>query len=125
MLVHEWTKVKIKEVKMTSHEKQKSYKQEIKGLGSMIVQNGLYGTLAFYNVKKEKKEFEEVAKVIVKQLKDLASTYLNIKDFDQFPPLENEKYLRAQELAIEAVSWLRRYADILIKEEEEEKNDNS
>lgn len=123
MLVHEWAKEKIKNI--SQKEIKGKYKQEIKGLGSMIVQNGLYGTLAFYNVKKEKKEFEEVAKVIVKQLKDLASTYLNIKDFDQFPPLENEKYLRAQELAIEAVSWLRRYADILIKEEEEEKNDNS
>lgn len=114
MLVHEWAKEKVKEVKNMSHEEQKSYKQEIKGLGSMIVQNGLYGTLAFYNVKQSNKP---AAGIIINQLSDLVRKFLSIENLNEFPQLDNAKYLHAQELVLEAISWLRRYADILIEEE--------
>ena len=110
MTLSEWAKVQVTRI-IEEDRVRENYLQEIKGLGSMITQNGIYGTLAFYKVKINNKP---AAETIISQLNNLAEDYLNINNLDNFPELSNSVYLRLQALAIDAVSWLRRYADILL-----------
>ncbi|OAA26687.1 hypothetical protein AT15_06320 [Kosmotoga arenicorallina S304] len=109
MTLSEWAKIQVSSVVKNVQE---NYCQEIKGLGSMLTQNGIYGTLAFYKVKKANKP---AAETIISQFKRLALDYLKIENLEDFPELSNSQYLKLQALAVEATSWLRRYADILLR----------
>jgi hypothetical protein len=42
---------------------------------------------------------------------------MQIADITKMEPINDLYYLKAQAFAIEAIKWLRRYADILIEDE--------
>lgn len=113
MKLNQWAKEKVKSIAINKNIR-KSYKSEIKGLGSMVTQNGLYGTLAFYLVKDSNKP---AAESIRNQIAELLQDRLDITNINDFPELNNDVYLRAQELVLDAISWLRRYADIFIEDD--------
>ncbi|KAF2956646.1 type III-B CRISPR module-associated protein Cmr5 [Marinitoga sp. 38H-ov] len=92
----------------------KSYKKEyrsfIKGLGSMIIQNGLYGTLVFLKAKGKEHHlqiFNDIEEFLTK--KDL------IKGDDLLEFLEKTDNLSLiQDRVLEFANWYRRYVDIFI-----------
>ncbi|MDN5342616.1 MAG: CRISPR-associated protein Cmr5 [Oceanotoga sp.] len=101
-----------------------NYKSSIKSLGSMIIQNGLYGTVVFYRAKKDnhyKYILEDMSKFFEKfyDYKDKKDNFLSLLEF-----LEKEKLNEYQDRMLEFTNWYRRYADIFIEKDEktEEKN---
>lgn len=89
------------------------FKSEIKGLGSMIIQNGLYGTIAYM---KAKDSSNNEYKKIVKILDDGCKYFKKIEKISNFDEMEDNKYLETQDLILDIIKWLRRYVDIFIKE---------
>lgn len=79
----------------------------IKGLGSMIIQNGLLGTLIFMEVK-EKAHHKLIYEDVLKFLDWKGYKYGKEKNI-QFA--ENE-YLKISQEVLNLITWLRRYADI-------------
>lgn len=98
------------------------YLRRAKGLGSMIIQNGLAGTVLFLKKKGPQEILEHLDKLIAyktkienvseKIVKDIKSDQKS--DQEQHGELTSEQYLKAQNAALEAAKWLRRYADILL-----------
>ncbi|MGC9771003.1 type III-B CRISPR module-associated protein Cmr5 [Fervidobacterium islandicum] len=96
-------------VNKEQNEKEK-YLNTVKGLGSMIIQNGLYGTILFLMVKKQDKIIEHIDKLIEVQT--------GVKNFSALVKegevQRNTEYFKRQYAALEGVKWLRRYADIYL-----------
>jgi CRISPR-associated protein Cmr5 len=92
----------------------KEYKTLIRGLGPMIIQNGLYGTLVFY-ISKGKDHHNAVVEDIRLYLERINIVNAN-NNYDLLKKLEGEVYIQAQEKILDFVNWYRRYADIFIKE---------
>ncbi|KAF2961059.1 type III-B CRISPR module-associated protein Cmr5 [Fervidobacterium sp. 2310opik-2] len=99
----------------------KKYVSRIKGLGSLIVQNGLAGAIVFIKAK----EKGQAGKAILDHLNKIIEEKTGEKDFvekitnpDNTEEIMQSKYLQIQMTALEGVKWLRRYADILLSEEE-------
>jgi len=113
--LNDWAKERISYVLQKNDKVQKSYKSEIKGLGSMILQNGLYGTIAYYKVRKKDSSQE-----ILGDLKELLAERMKIVDVTQMNPINDLDYMKAQAIVLEAIKWLRRYADILIEGEDDD-----
>ncbi|BBE31757.1 hypothetical protein OSSY52_18980 [Tepiditoga spiralis] len=99
-----------------------TYRSLIKGLGSQIIQNGLYGTLVFLDAK-NKEHHKAVSEDIIYFLKEsnIYTTNDHIYDF-----LEKENNLMlAQDKVLEFVGWYRRFADIFIRNDKNTGSDNS
>ncbi|WGS65178.1 type III-B CRISPR module-associated protein Cmr5 [Marinitoga aeolica] len=93
-----------------NEEDKKIYRSLIKGLGSMIIQNGLYGTLVFLRAK---------AKTHHLAVFDDIQHFLKEKNLfqgdDLLEFLENTENLSViQDRVLEFTNWYRRYADIFI-----------
>ncbi|HPE69772.1 MAG TPA: type III-B CRISPR module-associated protein Cmr5 [Thermotogota bacterium] len=91
------------------------YKNLVKGLGAMIIQNGLLGTIVFLRVKAaDRKPHRAVIEDI--------QAFLNNEGYrvDLFGDISfrDEEYLQITTRVLEMVKWLRRYVDILIQGEE-------
>ncbi|AEX84854.1 CRISPR-associated protein Cmr5 [Marinitoga sp. 1135] len=87
------------------------YRSLIKGLGSMIIQNGLYGTLVFLKAK-NKDHHKAVFNDIEQYLKEKGL----FKGEDLLTFLENTEELSTiQEKVLEFTNWYRRYVDIFIQ----------
>ncbi|BBE30572.1 hypothetical protein OSSY52_07130 [Tepiditoga spiralis] len=115
----------------------KAYKSTIKGLGSMIIQNGLYGTVIFYrskmNPKSEKKDKEKNKKADEKKyieyiLDDLCAFFEEFYDFENIEKdnynnflefLEKGNLKEFQDRILSFVGWYRRYADIFIEKDKD------
>ena len=110
--LNDWAKQRVSSVLQKNDKVQKSYKSEIKGLGSMILQNGLYGTIAYYKVREK-----DSSQQILSDIKELFKNKMQIADITKMEPINDLDYMKAQALALEAIKWLRRYADILIEDE--------
>jgi CRISPR-associated protein Cmr5 len=85
------------------------YKSLIKGLGSMIIQNGVYGTTVFLMAKGK-----EHHNAVVEDLKYYLSKiglYDGKKDFLTFLE-ETPKLPIIQDKVLEFVDWYRRYVEI-------------
>ncbi|HNU23230.1 MAG TPA: type III-B CRISPR module-associated protein Cmr5 [Mesotoga sp.] len=111
--LNDWAKQRVTSILGKSEKVQKSYKSEIKGLGSMLLQNGLYGTIAYYKVREK-----DSSKEILDHLKSLLLERMDIPDITEMNPINDFDYIKAQTIVLEAVKWLRRYADILIEGED-------
>lgn len=108
----------VKSMLQKPEDEQKEYLSWVRGLGSMIMQNGLAGAVLFLKVKKQD--------VIIDHLKKLLSTHAGLHGvIEQI--LNGDKtrdltYMKGQLAALEGVKWLRRYAEIfmgeLLKKEE-------
>jgi CRISPR-associated protein Cmr5 len=98
----------------------KSYRSLIIGLGAMIIQNGLYGTLVFLRAKGKRHHefvFEDIRIFLEKK------KYIKSKDVLEF--LEQTDNLSSiQERVLEFVNWYRRYAEIFIKTSNEDDENN-
>lgn len=91
----------------------KEYLSRVKGIGSLVIQNGLAGAVLFTkNIKKKgtEKVIEHLNKLIEEQtgIKDFSEKLINGEEFTQ------QAYLQMQYAALEGIKWLRRYADILL-----------
>lgn len=84
------------------------YKNLVKGLGSMIMQNGLLATLLFLKAK-NKPHHKAVLEDIFECLKKKGVANPEKMQF------EDKKYLFLTTEVLEMNKWLRRYADILIE----------
>ncbi len=111
--LNDWAKERVSSILGKCEKIQKSYKSEIKGLGSMLLQNGLYGTIAYYKVREK-----DSSKEILDHLKSLLLERMDIPDITEMNPINDFDYIKAQTIVLEAVKWLRRYADILIEGED-------
>lgn len=103
----------VKEMLKKPQNEQETYLSWVRGLGSMIMQNGLAGAVLFLKVKKQEE--------IVKHLKELLSIHglkSLIDEIIEDPKIQQHDYIRAQLVALEGVKWLRRYAEIFLKKEE-------
>ncbi len=88
------------------------YKNLVKGLGAMIIQNGLLGTMIFLETKAgEKKHFDAVLKDLQECLKKEGMNNPEKMEF------EEATYLQLTTKVLDMIKWLRRYADILIESE--------
>ena len=110
-----WSKNKVLEYLNSnpSKDKKKQFKSEVKGLGSMIIQNGLYGTIAYMKAKdSSSNEYEKIVRILDDGCKD----FKKIENISNFDEMEDNKYLETQDLILDIIKWLRRYVDIFIKE---------
>ncbi len=121
MEIRKWAKKQILDLlnNESSNEVKQDYLRKIKGLGNMIIQNGLFGAIAFHKVKKEKKG-NAGSKKIISQIQDFGECFLRIKDITDFPKLDNHDFLKSQRLFLEAVGWLRRFAEIYLGDDEDD-----
>jgi len=122
-LINDWAKKRVEEVTSIELEAQKSYKSEIKGLGSKILQNGLYGTIAYYKVKRNRESERRSSKaleLILRHIESAVKERIGIEHITDMEPIDDTTYMRAQESVVDAIKWLRRYADILIVTEGED-----
>ena len=107
--------------KIGSKEKKDKYLSTVKGLGSMIIQNGLYGTILFLKVKARN---EPINNELIKHLDTLIEIQTGEKNFSEKvingTAEQNSKYFKIQYAALEGVKWLRRYADIYLGGEEDD-----
>lgn len=95
----------------------KQYKATVKSMGSMIIQNGLYGTLVFYKAKSSKKEvYDSVYKDIFYYLKE-SGIFVCDKE-DVLEELQNTDLPYLQEKVLEFANWYRRFVDIYIPSED-------
>lgn len=99
----------VKEILKEKDEKEK-YLSNVKGLGSLIIQNGLAGAILFIKKKGSDKLIEHIDKIIKLQTgeEEFSQKIINGEDI---PP---QKYMQLQLAVLEGVKWLRRYADILL-----------
>lgn len=90
------------------------YHSRVIGLGSMIVQNGLAGTVLFVKIKGPDEVIQHLNELIEIQTgqRDFCNRIINGERIPQ------HEYIKAQFAAMEGVKWLRRYAEIFLKEEE-------
>jgi len=122
-LINDWAKKRVEEVLQLSSEAQKSYRSEIKGLGGMILQNGLFGTIAYYKVKRNRESERRSSKaleLILAHIEGAVIERIGIDRITEMEPIDDTTYMRAQESVVDATKWLRRYADILIATEGED-----
>lgn len=87
------------------------YKNLVKGLGAMIIQNGLLATLLF--LKAKGKDHHNAVLEDLNAFFKIKGLSVNIND----PVFEDKDYLKTTSMVLEMNKWLRRYADILIKAE--------
>lgn len=89
------------------------YLSRVTGLGSMIVQNGLAGTVLFVKIKGPEEVIQHLNELIEVQTgqKDFCNLIIEGKNISQ------HEYIKAQFAVMEGVKWLRRYAEIFLKEE--------
>lgn len=92
-----------------------AYRSTIKGIGSMIIQNGLYGTLLFLR-SKSKEHHCAILKDIKYYLEETKLVKENTKNIDELITLlENSENLSIiQNRVLEFVNWYRRYVEIFI-----------
>lgn len=103
----------IEEVK---EDEKDDYLRAVKNLGSMIVQNGLIGTILFLKEKGRDRVVDHLGKMI---------EYLTLEDGIVKKLMKNESldartYLKAQIAALECAKWLKRCGEILLGGEENE-----
>lgn len=98
-------------VKSVEEGKREDYLRAVKGLGSMIMENGIAATLLFL----KKKGLGDV----IGHLDKLLYLKTNIEDFSSRvidgkagEPLTASEYLSAQMAAVDCAGWLKRYAEI-------------
>lgn len=98
-------------VKSVEKGKREDYLRAVRGLGSMIMGNGIAATLLFL----KKKGLCDV----IGHLDELLYLKTNIEGFSSRvidekagKPLTAAEYLNAQMAAVDGVSWLKRYAEI-------------
>lgn len=89
------------------------YKNLVKGLGAMIIQNGLLGTMIFLEKKAKdgKAHFHAALSDIQEYLKKEGMNHPEQMAF------EESTYLSLTAKVLDMIKWLRRYADILIEGE--------
>jgi len=104
----------VKELQNSNNKEE--YLRAVKGLGNMIIQNGLAGTILFLKKKGPKEVLEHLDELVAYRTKIESISEKIVKDIkdnrDQSQGLTSEQYLKAQTAALEAAKWLRRYADI-------------
>ncbi|AJC73731.1 CRISPR-associated protein Cmr5 [Pseudothermotoga hypogea DSM 11164 = NBRC 106472] len=98
---------KVKEVANEAQSKQE-YLTLARKLGSMIIQNGLIGTITY--LKNKSQGF-----VILGHLYELVSQQIPV-DISKPESVPERDYFKVQAVALEASKWLKRYAEILLKE---------
>jgi len=98
-------------VKSVEDGKREDYLRAVRGLGSMIMENGIAATLLFM----KKKGLVDV----IRHLDELLYLKTNVEDFSSRvidekagKPLTAAEYLNAQMAAVDGASWLKRYAEI-------------
>ncbi|ABR31505.1 CRISPR-associated protein Cmr5 [Thermosipho melanesiensis] len=97
----------------------KSYKSLIKGLGAMIIQNGLYGTLVFLKAKGENKTSKKHYHYVFEDIKHFLNEKGLFSNNDILEYLERTENLsEIQERVLELVNWYRRYVEIFISDED-------
>ncbi len=85
-----------------------SFKNFFKGLGPMIMQNGLGQTIAYMQSKMEKKpEFGHVVGIFNKLFLSSGETSLTHKIVNNLPA---QKYIQMQREAIEYTGWMKKFA---------------
>ncbi len=96
------------------------YLRRVKGLGNMIIQNGLAGTVLFIKKKGPKEVLEHLDRLVEFKTKipNISEKIVNELKNTQNSTLDSNQYLEAQSAALEGVKWLRRYADIFLGGEE-------
>ncbi|MGC9797401.1 type III-B CRISPR module-associated protein Cmr5 [Fervidobacterium riparium] len=103
--------------KCNDPKKKEKYLSTVKGLGSMIIQNGLYGTILFLLVKGH----DDVVKHLDRVIKLQTGEENFSEKVKRAEALQNPQYFKIQYAALEGVKWLRRYADIYLGGEEDGK----
>jgi len=102
--VAEYAKVRV----IKNQSKGSEYKNLVKGLGAMIIQNGLLATLLFLK-SKDKPHHKAVMEDIFEFMKLRGIPNPQNMQYDE------SRYLRLTSEVLEMNKWLRRYADILIE----------
>ncbi|HEY8541167.1 MAG TPA: type III-B CRISPR module-associated protein Cmr5 [Pseudothermotoga sp.] len=88
---------------------QEEYLRTIRGLGSLVIQNGLAGAILF-TIKKESKEVVEHLDQLIEIKTGVSKLSKKIEDGDIY----KQKYLQIQIAALDCIKWLKRYAEILL-----------
>ncbi|MBP6983934.1 MAG: type III-B CRISPR module-associated protein Cmr5 [Thermotogae bacterium] len=108
--VAEWAKSRVTlNIRELREEKARNkYKNFVKGLGAMIIQNGLLGCLLFLTFKKD---------IHLKAVMEDVFEFMKWRGIQNPQNMEfsEEKYLKITSEVLEMNKWLRRYADILIE----------
>lgn len=94
---------------MQNSDRKEEYLRAIKGLGSLVMQNGLIGALLI-TMKKGPEQ-------IVEHLDQLIELRTGVKDYSKKVKegnIEMQNYLYVQTASLEAIKWLKRYAEIIL-----------
>ncbi|MCX7698452.1 MAG: type III-B CRISPR module-associated protein Cmr5 [Candidatus Goldbacteria bacterium] len=101
----------------------KEYRSCIMNLGTLILNNGLLATLAFYNTKEN--HHKEVINWIKEELKN--ENLLENQKYDDnnefikcISGLDTETYILYTTVILSLSNWLKRFADSILKEKEKE-----
>ncbi len=107
-----WAKERVLKNKKLGSE----YKSLVKGIGAMIIQNGLLGTMVFLQSKAGGKENHYAA-----VLEDFFM-FLEMKGMKEPRSMEfeDDSYIRLTKQSLEMVKWLRRYVGIFLAGKEDE-----
>ncbi len=111
---------KAKELVQSVKGNKEDYLRFARGLGSMIVQNGLAGTLVFLKQKKQNELIEHLKQLTKLQTgsDELISALVDSKNVVDSSSAHN--YLRTQSAVLESTKWLKRYAEIILGSESNE-----
>lgn len=92
-----------------SKDQKEEYLRTIKGLGSLVIQNGLAGAILFIMKKDQKEVIEHLDQLI-----EIKTGVSKISEKVKNGEIYKENYLRTQIAALDSIKWLKRYAEILL-----------
>jgi len=112
----ELAKLAMNLIEEVEEDKRDDYLRTVKSLGSMIVQNGLMGTILFLKKRGKNKVVDHLGKMI----EPLTLEDSIVEKLMKNEPLDARTYLKAQIAALECAKWLKRCGEILLGGEENE-----
>ncbi len=91
-------------------DKKEEYLRTVRGLGSLVVQNGLLGAILFTKKKGPQEVVDHLEQLI--RIK-IGSDKFSMNEIIN-GSITQEKYLQIQIAALDCIKWLKRYSEILL-----------
>lgn len=90
-------------------DRKEEYLRTVRGLGSLVIQNGLAGAMLF-TIKKGPKEVIDHLDQLIEIKTGVSKLSEKVKNGDIY----QQRYLQLQIEALDCIKWLKRYAEILL-----------
>jgi CRISPR-associated protein Cmr5 len=90
-------------------DRKEEYLRTVRGLGSLVIQNGLAGAVLF-TIKKGSQEVIDHLDQLVEIKTGVSKLSEKVKSGDIY----QQKYLQVQIAVLDCIKWLKRYAEILL-----------